>query len=158
MVETTGNKRTRRTREQIMADLERKLEAMRAKAQGTYDESQDETFIVKHLRRAIRRNETAVRNADTLLQGRPGTDKSPAIADIDSKIANAEQRVRDLNAAKTAALTVQAQAPFNIQKLTATLALAEAGETVEMPGDLFALPGDDTDVQKEVAFANKASD
>lgn len=154
-----GAKRPRRTRIEIIEATRAKLARLEAQVDGTFDASQDESFNGKRLRAAIRRNETAIKNAESLLFGRAGTDKSPAIASIDVKIANAEKHVRNLQTAKESALAVQAQAPFNVDKLVSALASFEAGNgDGSLPDGLYVLPGDETDVQKEVAFANREHD
>jgi predicted glycoside hydrolase/deacetylase ChbG (UPF0249 family) len=148
----TTQKRNRRTRVEMLAALEAKLEKLKAQVSGTYDPTSDEgTFIEKRLRRAIRRRNTALGNAQTLMDGRQATERSPSVSPIDVKIENAEKRLTDLRAAKARAVEMQAQLPFDIERLEALLEKAEAGEDVEFPNDLYRLPneGERTDAEIE---------
>lgn len=151
MTETNKQGRNRRTREEMIAAVEAKLARLKAQAEGTYDETADDTFLVKSLKRAIRSRETAIKQSQTLLRGRAGTEKSPAVADIEQKIANAENRVMNLHAAKARALEMEARLPFDVQNLRELLERAEKGETVNMPTDLYILPNqaDRTDAEIE---------
>lgn len=160
--ETTGNggKRNRRTRLEMKAALEAKLAKLQAQIDGSYDESGDDSFLVKRLRRAIRRRETAMGNAATLLGGRAATEKSPAVASIDSKIENAEKRLADLRLAKTRALEIQARVPFDIDVLRSSLEGAEAGTVLEFPTGLYVLPGESekTDAEIEAGSVSNVDD
>lgn len=152
--ENGKGKRNRRTRNEMIAAYEAKLARLKAQAEGTFDESDDDTYTVKRLRRAIRRRETAIGNAGTLLNGKAATEKSPAVPSILSKIENAEKRLADLRLAQKRAHEITAQVPFDVEKLTALLERAEKGEAVEFPTDLYILPGenDKTEAETEAAF------
>jgi len=155
-----GGKRNRRTREQIKAELEAKLAKINAKLNGTFVETDDESLLVKRLRRAIRKRETAIGNAGTLLTGRAATEKSPAIPTIDSKIENAQKRLDDLRLAKNRAMEIQARVPFDIDRLRSALEGAEKGTVLEFPTELYILPGEDekTDAEHEAASVSEQDD
>ena len=149
--EKTKATRNRRTRAQIIADLEAKLAKAKAKAEGTYDASADDTFGVKRLRTAIRTRETAMTAASNLLNGKAATEKSPALSDIDTKIANAMARIANMQAAKARAIEQIGALPADIDRLRALLAKAETGETVEFPNDLYRLPTEKSAEETEAA-------
>lgn len=157
----TTQKRNRRTRVEMLAALEAKLEKLKAQVSGTYDPTTDKgTFIEQRLRRAIRRRNTALGNAQTLMEGRPATERSPSVSPIDTKIENAEKRLADLRAAKARAVEMQAQLPFDIERLEALLAKADEGEEVEFPNDLYRLPneGERTDAEIEAGSVAENGD
>ena len=157
---TNENKtRNRRTRAQMIADMETKLAKLRAQAEGKFDPSTDENYGVKRLRSAIRRRETLLTTACVVLNGRAATDKSPAVADIDQKIANAEQRVANLRLTKDRAIEQTAALPGDIDTLRALLARAEAGETVEFPTTgLYPIPENKTEAETEAGMAVPTGD
>ena len=152
--ENTGKAtRNRRTRVQVMADLEAKLARLKAQVEGTYSEdTESDTWLVKQLRRAIRRRETAMGNATTLLEGRKATEKSPAIGTIDSKIANAETRLKDMHLAKSRAIEQLALLPNDIERLRDALTLAESDDkaNAEMPTGLYVLPNESERTDAEI--------
>lgn len=155
--ETTG-KRNRRTRAQMIAEYETKLATLKAKQEGTFDPATDDNYGVKRLRSAVRRRDTLLTTAGTLLNGRAATEKSPAVSDIDTKIANAEQRVANLKLSKVRAIEQMAALPADIDTLRALLVRAEAGETVEMPTNLYPIPENKTDAEIEAGAAVPSGD
>lgn len=150
----TGIKRPRRTIEQRRADLMAELARLDAKAAGTFDPSQEEGYGLKRLRAAVRSRETAMGNATAVLNGKPGTEKSPAVSSIGVKIANARARLDNLILAEQRAVEILAALPADIETLRGLVERAEKGETVEMPTNLYRLPGEDeqTDAEREAAF------
>lgn len=149
--ENSKTRNNRRTRVEMKAALEAKLAKLQAQIDGNYDESGDDSFLTKRLRRAIRSRETALGVAETLLYGRAATEKSPAIGGIETKIQNAEKRLADLFAAKQRAIETQARVPFDIDALRVALTGAEQGTVLEMPTGLYILPGEKTDAEIEAA-------
>jgi predicted nucleic acid-binding Zn-ribbon protein len=144
-------KRNRRTRVEMLAALQEKLDRLKAQVSGTYDPTNDEgTYIVQRIRRAIRRRNTAMGNANTLLNGRPATDRSPAVAPVGEKIANAEHRIAELRKAQNRATEILSNVPGDIERLEALLKRAESGDEVEMPNDLYMLPSDEDRTSAEV--------
>jgi len=149
--EKTKGKRNRRTRAEVAAELRARLAILEAKLAGNYDDSQEDGYIVKRLKAAIRRRETTLGTVETLLNGRKATEKSPQVAPIDEKIANAEKRLADLRASKVQALETQARVPFDIERLRGVLEMAERGEAVEFPTGLYLIPNEKTDAEHEAA-------
>lgn len=155
MTAKDGQKRKRATREEMMARLQAKLERLQAQKEGTYVPD-DETLTLKRLRSALRKRHTAMGNARMLLNGRPATEKSPAMNSIDEKIANAEKRLADLHTAKARAEEQLANLPFDIERLEAIIGVAETGTDVEFPTGLYPLPSeqDRTEAEVEASVAN----
>ncbi len=153
-----GGKRNRRTRVEMAAELRARLAKIEAQIAGNFDESTEDGFMVTRLKRAIRRRETAINTAETLLNGRAATEKSPAVAGIDAKIENAEKRLADLRAAKGRALETQARVPFDVDVLRAALDSAVAGNEVEFPTGLYVLPGETTDAEVEAGSVQNQDD
>jgi chromosome segregation ATPase len=145
-----GGKRNRRTRVEMLAELKAKQAKLEAQIAGTFDETTGDNYIVTRLKRAIRRRETAVGVANTLLHGKGATDKSPAVASIVDKIANAEKRLADLRMAQTRAFDTIARVPADVDVLRAALAEAETGKEVEFPTGLYILPGENDRTEAEV--------
>lgn len=147
--------RNRRTRVEVAAELRARLAKIEAKIAGNFDETAEDSYIVTRLKRAIRRRETAVKVAETLLNGRAATDKSPMVPNIDTKIANAQKRVLDLQDAKSRAYETAARVPFDIASLRGLLETASTGETVEFPTDLYILPEEKSDAEHEAGATNE---
>jgi DNA repair exonuclease SbcCD ATPase subunit len=147
-------KRKRATRQEMIERLAAKLEKLQAQAAGNYDETGD-SLNTKRLRSALRKRRTLLHRAETLLNGRAPTAKSPAQNGIDEKIENAQKRLDDLQEAKRRATEQTANLPFDIEKLEKLLADVENGETeVEFPTDLYRIPGENTVAETENAAAN----
>lgn len=149
--EKTKGKRNRRTREQMLAEARAKVAKLEAKIAGNYDDSQEDGYMVKRLKAAIRRRETTLTTIETLLNGRAATEKSPQVAPIAEKIANAEKRLYDLRKAQTQAIETAARVPFDIERLREVLAMAEGGSEVEFPTGLYLIPNEKTDAEHEAA-------
>lgn len=148
--ENSGGKRNRRTRAQMAESLRAKLAKIEAQIAGNFDETADDSYMVTRLKRAIRRRDTALKSAATLLNGRHATDNSPAVSDIDTKIANAQKRLADLETAKSRAIETNGRVPFDLEVLNAALATAAKGETVEFPTGLYVLPGENEKTEAEI--------
>ena len=148
--ESKGGKRNRRTRVEMAAIYEAKLAKIKAQIAGNFDETADDSYMVTRLKRAIRRRETALTTAGTLLNGRAATEKSPMVPSIGEKIANAEKRVADLRAAQNRAIEAQARVPFDVDVLRELLASAEKGEAVDFPTTLYVLPGENERTEAEI--------
>ena len=155
----TKGKRNRRTRAQVAEALRAKLAKIEAQMAGTFDESSDESLLVTRLKRAIRRRDTVLKSAFTLLNGKPGTQNSPAISPIDVKIAGFQKRLDDAVKAKARALETIERLPADQATLNVALASAVKGETVEFPTGLYAIPGEgeQTETEIEAASANEQS-
>jgi uncharacterized small protein (DUF1192 family) len=151
---TTGIKRPRRSIEERKAALMAELARLEAKAAGTFDETSEEGYALKRLRAAVRSRETALGNAFNVLNGKAGTEKSPAVSSIGVKIQNARARLDNLIVAEQRAVEQIAALPADIETLRALVERAEKGETVEMPTNLYRLPTyeERTDAEREAAF------
>ena len=148
-------KRKRATRTEMIERLAAKLEKLQAQAAGNYDETGD-SLNTKRLRSALRKRRTLLHRAETLLNGRAPTAKSPAQNGIDEKIENAQKRLDDLQEAKRRATEQTANLPFDIAKLEKLLADVEEGGSceAEFPTDLYRIPGENTVAETENAAAN----
>ena len=149
----TKNKRHRATRDEMLAKLKAKIAKIEAQQAGAFNPETEDGYMVKRLNAAIRRRETVLKAAGTLINGRAATQSSPMLPPIATKIANAETRLASLRADLAQAEAVQVAMPGDIERLTSLLAQVEAGETVEFPTDLFPLPDDSkrSDAQIEAA-------
>jgi len=147
--ENKGGKRNRRTRVEVAEALRAKLAKIEAQIAGNFDATKDDSYIVTRLKAAIRRRDTALRVAATVIGGKKATENSPAMSDIDTKIANAQKRLADLTATKARAIETQARVPFDLETLNAALATAVKGEPVEFPSGLFVLPSEQTEGEVE---------
>lgn len=145
-----GGKRNRRTRAQMAEALRLKLAKIEAQIAGNFDETGDDNYMVTRLKRAIRRRDTALKSAATLLNGRAATENSPAVSDIETKIQNAQKRLADLETAKARAIETNGRVPFDLETLNAALASAVKGETVEFPTGLYILPGEGERTEAEI--------
>lgn len=151
--QTNSNKttRVRRTPEERLKALEAQMQAIRDKMAGTYDESKDERFVPKRLGRMIARRETAIGVANVLLNGKAGTEKSPPVASLRSKIERAEAHLKTLKDSETRALELTARVPADIETLRALLAKAQEGVEIVFPTDLFVIPNEKSDEEHEAA-------
>lgn len=152
-------KRYRATPAEMIARKLAEIEALKAKAEGTYTPDA-ETLTVKRVRNARRKRETLLDRAKIMLNGRVAGDGKIAQSSIDAKIEQAEKRLADLRLSKANAEERVANLPFDIERLAVLLERAEKGETIEFPADLTPIPGEGegTDTEKEVAAADGAND
>jgi hypothetical protein len=125
---------------------------LQAQIAGTFDETGD-GFLVTRLKRAIRSRDTALRVAQTVLGGRNKTENSPAVSDIDTKIANAQKRLADLVQTKANAIEVQAQVPFDLETLNSALSGAIDGTVLEFPVLQYRLSTERTEGEVEAGAA-----
>lgn len=149
-------KRKRATRKEMIERKRAELEKLLAQEAGTFtDEGSD---MAKRLRKAMKKRRTILHRAEVLLNGRPATEKSPAVNGIDEKIQNAEKRLNDLIESKRRAELQVANLPFDIEKLELLLEEDEAGEEVSFPDDLFKIGGEkptDREVEVKVSTENE---
>lgn len=145
-----AQKRKRRTRQEMIADLQAKVEKLQAQEEGTYT-PEHETLMSKRIRVALRTRKTALHQARITLNGRAPTENSPGTNGIETKIQNAEDRLASLRETKSRAEEQAANLPFDIERLEDLCERCEKGEDVEMPTDLYRLPGEKTDVEHETA-------
>ena len=150
MTEQKRKRGKNRTPEEIIADLEKKIEIQKAKAAGTYDPEKD-SYGVKRIRAALRRRKTALHAAEVTINGRAATAKSPALNGIDDKIDNARSRLDNLTETRNRAMLSIANLPDDIRVLEDLVQRAEKGEEVEFPTGLHHIPGDQTEAEAETA-------
>lgn len=153
-----GGKRSRRTRVEQLEFLRQKMAKIEAQIAGNFDETQDDSYMVTRLKRAIRKRETALKAAGTLLNGRAATENSPAISAIAVKIANAETKLANLRTAVVRATEAEGRLPFDIATLRETLERASKGETVDFPEGLFVLPNEATRTEAEIEAGSVVSE
>jgi hypothetical protein len=150
-------KRKRATRQEMIERLEAKLQKLQAQAEGNFSDDQ-ESNISKRLKKALRKRRTLLGRADVLLNGRPATEKSPAVNGIDEKIENAQSRLDQLIESKRRAEAQAANLPFDIEKLELLLEEVERGEEPEFPTDLFRIGTEkptDREVEVKVAMGEE---
>lgn len=150
----TKARKKRATRAEMIAQMEEKLARYKAEEAGKVDTS-SEAGILKALRKRLRKTETALRAAQVTLNGVAASDgKGWTRSPIDEKIAHTERRLASQIETKRKAEEQSAAYPFDVERLSALVAAAEAGETVEMPDDLTPLPNEQerTDEEHEAAF------
>lgn len=149
--QTNKATRVRRSAEERLKDLQAKMDALKAKMAGTYDETKDSNYTTKRLGRMIARRETAISVANVLLNGKAATEKSPAVASLTSKIERAEAHLKTLRENETRALELLARVPSDIDTLRALLASAQAGNEIVFPTDLFVIPAEQSNEEHEAA-------
>ena len=141
-------KRQRATRQEMIERLQAKLERLQQQEEGKPVASTT-PLGVKRLRAAIRKRKTALHRANVLIDGHAGSEKSPRINGIESKIENARQRLDSLIEARNRAVDHIETLPGDIERLEAALAQAEAGGEIEMPEGLTNI-GESNDAEVEV--------
>lgn len=146
--------RHRRTVKERLEALEQERLRLLAIQEGTYDETQEDGHMVKRLKAAIRRRETVIKAAGTLVNGRAATANSPMLPPIAVKITNAENAVKRLKESLDRAVAIQAAVPFDIEVLTGLLAKAQAGDAVEFPTNLHPIQDDSKRTDAEVEAAS----
>lgn len=149
-----GQKRNRRTREEMLAHYQAQIERLEAAMDGKPDTS-SENGILKSLRARLRKTNTELRSANVTLNGVTHEDgvgyvRSP----IDQKIEQTEKRLQSQRETKARAEAFAAALPFDIKRLEALIAAAEQGEEIEFPNDLTRLSKDEerTDEEHEAAY------
>ncbi len=158
---TTRNRRSRiEMRAHFLAEIER-LDASIAGKPDTASESGK----LKSLKSMLKKRETALRAATITVNGiaaNPELKVSPR-ASIGDKIATTEARLASQKQTLATANEQIAQLPFGITRLEALVASAAQGDDVEMPTDLYPLPGEGeteevakTDEEHEAAFIAKS--
>ena len=151
-------RRRRRTREERMQELQRKLERMQMQASGEFV-PQDDPTGEKTVRRALKKRQTAIRNAQELIDGKPNPEKpGKYLANpIDIKIENKERQLRNLYAERDEANRQLAELPVDISRLESLVERVESGETVELPEDLHPIrsgEAEDVDADEPDAIFN----
>jgi predicted HTH transcriptional regulator len=139
---TDGPKRQRKTRKEMIAATQAKLEKLLAQEEGTFSD-ENENDILKGLKRRLRKTETALKAASLILFGADGK------STIEDKIVKTRQRLASQIETCDRAEAQKAALPFDIERLSALIDLAEAGEDVEFPNDLTRLTGEQEKTPEE---------
>ncbi len=139
--------RNRKTREEMLAFRVAQVEKLQAQIEGSYRD-ENENDVLKGLKKRLRRTNTELRSAQITLDG---TEVRSTIA---AKIRRTERHLASQIETQARAEASVAALPFDIERLKALVAAAEAGEDVEFPADLTRLAGDEdrTDEEHEAAF------
>ena len=148
-----GKTRNRRTRQEMLAKRLAEVAKLQAQIAGNFDGEGTDGFLVTRIKRAIRSRDTAIRVAQTVLGGRSKTENSPAVSDIDTKIANAQKRLADLVLTKTNAVEVLAKVPADLDTLNSALPGAIDGTVLEFPVLSFKLSTERTEGEVEAGAA-----
>lgn len=152
MTENT-NKRTRKTRKEMIELRRQQLEALIAAEEGRADTS-TESGLLKSLKSRLRKTNTELRAARVTLHGQASKDGASMLrASIDDKIAATEKRLASQIETRDRAAEFEATLPHDVARLEALIASAEQGDDVEFPNDLTRLSSDQdkTDEQHEAS-------
>ena len=152
-----GQKRNRKTREEMLAYRLAQVEKLQAQIAGTHQDD-SESGILKQLKKRLRKTNTALKSAGYTLNGVVREDgKGYSRSPIDDKIAKTQERLESQVETKDRAEVMIAKLPFDVETLEATIAAAEAGEEVVFPEGLtpMGLPEDRTDEEHEADFIAK---
>ncbi len=147
-----GTKRNRRSQAEMLAHYQAEVEKLQAKIDGSYQD-ENESNILKALKRRLRKTETAFRSAGLVVNGVQKDDgKGWTRAPQAVKIAKTEARLADQNETLDRAETLMAKLPFDVEVLTAAIKASEIGDIVEFPEGLTPLEAPKTDEEHEAAF------
>lgn len=129
-------RKKRNTMEEQKQALLARIAEIEAKQNGTYVDSNPNKALSKRLTATKRELFSARQNVDGIgKKDGKGWTRKP----IAERIVDAENRLASLIETKARSEEFIARLPFDVDLLTKTIAAGEAGETVEMPSDLFPL-------------------
>ena len=159
---TDYTKRPRATRDEMIARKRAELEKLLSQQAGTFKDS-DENDMVKRLGKRRSKTTTALRAAQCIVHGVAKKDGTGwQRAPIVEKIAGTEKRLEEQKAALLRAQQALVDLPFDVERLTNLIAVAELGEDdVEFPTDLTRLASDadpKSDEEHEADFIAKTSE
>ena len=146
-------KRNRRTREEMLEAALAKVEKLQAQIEGSYKD-ENENDILKALKRRLRKTNTALRASVVTLNGISNDEGKIARKSIADTIEATRLRLASQIETMNRAEALQAQLPFDVERLEGLIALTEAGELVEFPKGLTILETGEkrTDEEHEAAF------
>lgn len=142
----TPKRAPRKDRETVLAEAEAKVAKLKAKLDGTFTEEFNEDTQKKLVKRSLRKAETALKDAQALINGTEETDKKKAIKSIDDKIKATKKRLEVQEASKNEALRQITHLPKVIEQLEETQAAIESGADVNVDTELvnnWKLPEED---------------
>lgn len=155
----SNERKTKRSKEVLLAEAQERVAKLMAQIDGTYVRENEEKTGIKAVRFALKRRKTELHRATVLVNGRAATAKSPALAGIHEKIANAGERLEKLREAAWRGEDFMANLPFDIGRLDALLQLAETeGEEIEVPTGMFKIGGEDERTEAEIEAKVVTSD
>jgi hypothetical protein len=140
--EAQPTKRTRKTRKEMIVELEARLAKAIAQEAGTFSEENDNN-VLKGLKARLRKTKTTLASMQLLRNGSDGK------SSIVEKIKGTEKRLASQIESKNRADKFLAELPFDVQQLEALIEAGEAGETVEFPDGLTKLTDDQEKTTEE---------
>lgn len=140
--ETQPTKRARKTRAEMIAATQLKLEKLLAQEAGTFSD-ENESNVLKGLKARLRKTNTVLASMRLLRNGSEGK------SSIVEKIKATEKRLASQIESKNRADKFIAELPFDVQQLEALIEAGEAGEAVEFPSDLTRLTDDQDKTPEE---------
>jgi hypothetical protein len=150
-----GQKRNRKSREEMLAFRLAQVEKLQAQIEGSYQDDSD-GGVLKQLKKRLRATLTSLKGAGYTLNGVVREDgKGYSRSPIETKIAKTEARLESQIETKVRAEVMVAKLPFDVETLEATIAAAKAGEEVEFPEGLTPLGKPETDEEHETSFIAK---
>lgn len=153
-----GQKRNRRTAEEMLAHYEAQAERLRLKMAGEYVPS-GEDALLKKLKRRLRKTNTELKSARFTIYGVAREDgKGWSRAPIADKIEGTKARLASQIETLERAQAFEASLPFDIERLEALIQAYEAGEDVDFPTDLTPLSDAQNRTDEEHETAMIASD
>ncbi len=148
-----GQKRVRRTRQQMLEDTLAKAEKLQAQIDGSYSD-ENENDVLKALKRRLRKTNTALRSARITLSGLTNEDGKIGRKPISETIHRTRARLESQIETECRAEVMNTKLPFDVERLEALVAQSEIGDLVEFPDDLTPLGNEQarTDEEHEAAF------
>lgn len=148
-----GQKRNRRTRQQMLEDTLAKAAKLQAQIDGSFKD-ENENDVLKALKRRLRKTQTALRSARITLNGLTHGDGKVGRKPISETIERTRDRLASQIETQDRAEAFVAALPFDVERLEALIARTEIGDIVEFPTDLAPLGNEQkrTDEEHEAAF------
>lgn len=149
-----GQKRNRRTRQEMLDHYLAEAARVQAQIDGSYTD-ENENNVLKALKRRLKAVNKELRSARITLDGVAGSEgKGWSRSPIDEKIASTEKRLASQIETRDRSNVFATKLPFDVTRLEALIGAAEAGEDVEFPDDLTPLANEQerTDEQHEAAM------
>lgn len=138
----TKAKRNRKSRKEMIVELQARLDKAIAQEAGTFSEENDNNAL-KGIKTRLRKTKTVLASMELL---RNGSDGKSSIVD---KIKATEKRLASQIESKNRADKFLAELPFDVTQLEALVEAGEAGETVEFPEGLTKLTDDQEKTPEE---------
>lgn len=149
--------RQRKTRSETIEALREKLAIMEAQEQAKRNGGefvvQDDPTGEKTVARALRKRQTALRDAMEIINGREKTEDKPGLNPIDVKIANKRRQLEQLEKQRDIVRRQEATLPFDIERLQGLLDSLKNGltDSIQIPDDLHTIEGEPPQQSVETA-------